>query len=35
MAQNKFDRIDEELEEIAERLARPDTIPQWGWRETR
>jgi hypothetical protein len=32
---DRFDKIDEELREIAERLKRPDTIPRWGWRETR
>jgi len=30
-----LDAIDAELREIAERLARPDTTPQWGWREAR
>jgi hypothetical protein len=30
---DRFDEIDEELEEIAERLARPVTGPQWGWKK--
>ena len=30
---DKFDRIDDELEEIAERLERPDTGVQWGWKK--
>ena len=29
---DRFDKIDEELREIAERLKRPDTIPRWGWK---
>lgn len=27
-----LDAIDEELREIAERLERPDTGVQWGWK---
>lgn len=30
---DRFDKIDEELREIAERLERPDTGPQWGWKK--
>lgn len=30
---DKFDKIDTELEEIAERLERPDTGVQWGWKK--
>jgi hypothetical protein len=28
-----LEAIDAELEEIAERLKRPDTIPQCGWKK--
>jgi hypothetical protein len=30
---DRFDKIDEELREIAERLERPDTGVQWGWKK--
>lgn len=28
-----LEAIDDELEEIAERLERPDTGVQWGWKK--